>query len=119
MSGYGEAMKKFQQELTEIQKKCRHDGKVSDWREPDFLSGIPRIEFRKCEICGKVIAARTKCWGCGKWVEKDHWIEGDGSERAPIGTVFCSQKCKREYTATAKATGREVPPWIGIGTDTR
>lgn len=123
MSSYGEAMKRFQQELTEIQKKCKHDGETSDWREPDLLSGVPRIETKRCKICGKILAKRTRCWMCGNWVEQTFeepfWIQGDGGERDPIGTVFCCEVHKRLYVQTARALNREIPPWIGFRVNTK
>lgn len=117
MSNSEELRKDFQGKIAELQANCKHES-VTDWMKPDFLSGIPTIEFKKCNTCGKIIARRTKCWACGNWVEEPNWIQGDGSEKIPIGTVFCCETHKRLYAQTARALGKEVPPWIGRNTGT-
>ncbi len=106
----------FQKNIAALQANCKHEN-TTDWMKSDFLGGIPTVEFKKCNICGKITARRTRCWTCGVWVEQPFeepfWIQGDGSEKLPIGTVFCCEIHKRWYVQTARALGREVPSWIG------
>jgi len=109
MSSYRELMEDFQKRVAELQAKCEHK-EVSDWRKPDFLCGIPEIEIKRCENCGKAIAKRTRCWACGEWVEEPNWIQGDG-QKAPFGTIFCSQTCKEEYIAARAALGKGKLPY--------
>jgi hypothetical protein len=98
MSTYEELEKEFHQKVKELREKCEHE-KVSDWMTYYWAPGHSTgLEVRICERCRTIITERTHCWQCGSWVEKPNWIEGDGKE-VPIGTIFCSQECLKEYKA--------------------
>lgn len=107
MVTYKQLKDEFDKRVTELRKDCKHP-KISDWMRFEWAIGHDTgIQVKVCKICEKIINERTKCCGCGQWVEKTNWIEGDG-EVIPFGVTICSKECvelcRRKYPVFPSVT---------------
>jgi len=92
MSELEKLRKDFETKKQELQDNCPHT-ELSDWMDYQWAIGHSSgYEVKVCERCEKIIKRRTGCWKCGKVIEEDKIIFGDGKS-TPLNTPYCSNKC--------------------------
>ncbi|KXA90219.1 hypothetical protein AKJ62_01370 [candidate division MSBL1 archaeon SCGC-AAA259D14] len=105
---YADLKDEFDERVEKLREECDHP-EVSDWQEEWWAIGhTTGFEVRVCEICQKIVARRTRCAKCGKFVEEDNFKRGDGTRR-PASEIFCPE-CQEEWEEfVRRREGRHLP----------
>jgi len=96
MKSAQELKDKYENDLKELQNKCKHEKTVwciEEWA-PAHRTGW---EVLTCKNCWKKIERKVNCINCGKLLRilEDDYQKKDIFD--PIKQFFCNKKCKDDY----------------------
>ena len=131
MTTYKQLKRKFEKDVLELKKNCKHK-QLSNWKNEWWAIGHSTgFEVRSCKKCSDIIKRRTPCNKCSKITEK--FINGDGRRRA-WGEQLCPEcdkiennrrklliceKCKFEYYLETKKKGTIMHNCMGCEKNTK